>query len=239
MEGWIKLHRKLLESEMWLTKPCSWNKVWIYILSKVNHEDNKFFKRGENFFNLTQEIKHIGCDVSYDNIREFLRYAKSTTMITTRKTTRGIVIKVNKYAIYQSKDETKTTTETTSPTTIKPQQNHNDKQECKNERNISKDISGKPDKDFSSKEYIKYLIGSPQRHVHIIGLFFSYKEMEFETKGQIQAQMKQHFKPARDLANYQDDRILETFSVVDKESNCDKKFAWNLNTILKKIQYIN
>jgi hypothetical protein len=135
MEGWIKLHRKLLESEIWLTKPCSWNKVWIYILSKVNHENNKFFKRGENFFNFTQEIKHIGCDVSYDNIREFLRYAKSTTMITTRKTTRGIVIKVNKYAIYQSKDEIKTTTETTSPTTIKPQQNHNDKQECKNERN--------------------------------------------------------------------------------------------------------
>lgn len=243
MEGWIKLHRKLLESEIWLTKPCSWNKVWIYILSKVNHENNKFFKRGENFFNFTQEIKHIGCDVSYDNIREFLRYAKSTTMITTRKTTRGIVIKVNKYAIYQSKDEIKTTTETTSPTTIKPQQNHNDKQEYKNERSISKDIDDKsslPTKTNKSNPLINYIITTLKEFNGTRTLDGSDKENRMFAFNLIRCKLKPELKGSGEKEPTDEDvkiafkTILENMDDFHKKNATSVKYIYNnFNKLIK------
>jgi hypothetical protein len=103
-EGCILLARKTQESDIWVIKPSWWLKVWTYILMKVNHTDNKYFKRGENMFS-RKEI-HLHCHLSMDGvgieaIANLFRYLRENGMIHTQKTTRGIVIKVTNYDEYQ------------------------------------------------------------------------------------------------------------------------------------------
>ncbi len=101
--GYILLARNLIESEIW-RKPPAYLKIWIYILSRVNWKKSKENDIGEALFIFTQE-KIPGVKLS--QIYDFLRWAKTgnsrelTTQITTQKTTRGIRLKVTKYAYYQ------------------------------------------------------------------------------------------------------------------------------------------
>ncbi len=108
----------------------------------------------------------------------------------------------------------------------------------KRKKKLTKEILQSKDCEiFSSKEYIKSLIGNKRRDTHIIGLFFKHKETEFDNKEQANSQLKRHLRPARDLKGYSDEQILATFEGVDKESKCDKEYIWTLETILKRIQY--
>lgn len=101
--GYIILARRLIESEIW-RKPPAYLKIWIYILYQVNFKNTKNFPRGTGFFNFRQEQIP---GVTLNQVYEFLRWAKTlnptdlTTQITTQKTTRGVVLKVNNYNYYQ------------------------------------------------------------------------------------------------------------------------------------------
>lgn len=101
--GYIILARRLIESEIW-QKPPAYLKIWVYILFQVNYKNTKNYPRGSGLFNFKQE-RIPG--VTLNQVYEFLRWAKTlnprdlTTQITTQKTTRGIVIKVNNYNRYQ------------------------------------------------------------------------------------------------------------------------------------------
>ena len=102
--GYILLARNIIESQIWL-KPPEYLKIWIYILFQVNFNNTKNFPRGTGFFNFRQE-KIPG--VTLNQVYEFLRWAKTlnptdlTTQITTQKTTRGVILKVNNYNKYQN-----------------------------------------------------------------------------------------------------------------------------------------
>ena len=102
--GYILLARNIIESQIWL-KPPEYLKIWIYILFQVNFHNTKNLPRGTGFFNFRQE-KIPG--VTLNQVYEFLRWAKTlhptdlTTQITTQKTTRGMILKVNNYGKYQN-----------------------------------------------------------------------------------------------------------------------------------------
>lgn len=97
--GCILLSRQIMKSEIW-KKPPEYLKIFLYILLKVNHKDD-LFPRGSNFFNFSEE-RPTG--VTKNQIYDFLRWAKSEKIgiLTTQKTTRGIVVKVNNYNRYQT-----------------------------------------------------------------------------------------------------------------------------------------
>ena len=97
--GCVLIARNILNSEIW-RKPPAYLKIFMYILLKVNHKDG-LFPRGTNFFNFSDE-KPAG--VTKNQVYEFLRWAKekNTNIITTQKTTRGMIIKVNNYNDYQT-----------------------------------------------------------------------------------------------------------------------------------------
>lgn len=103
LEGWIKCHRKILYSPIF-RKKAEYLKIFFYILCKVNHTDG-LFPKGTNFFNFKDEIHNIQ-GVSLNQIYEFLRWAKKEGMITTQKTTRGVIIKVNNWELYQDSKQT-------------------------------------------------------------------------------------------------------------------------------------
>lgn len=102
--GYILLSRQILKSDIW-KKPPEYLKTFLYILLKVNH-DNELFPRGSNFFNFS-EVKPNG--VTKDQIYKFLAWARSEKVgiLATQKTTRGTIIKVNNYDKYQTPDNYK------------------------------------------------------------------------------------------------------------------------------------
>lgn len=145
--GYIILSRKLIESEIW-NKPPLYLKVWIYLLSRAQHEDYKKLKRGQLWISI-KDIQEACCwyvgfrketptkDQIYQII-DWLRKAyesnyesnEKAPMITTMKATRGMVINIEKYAFYQNpknyesnkesndEDDTKATGEQRAPNRI-------------------------------------------------------------------------------------------------------------------------
>ena len=97
--GAILISRSFLKSELFLCKPHAWTKIFLYIISYVHHAPKGRFKRGENFFSYG-EIQ-LNCHVSKGQVEGCLRYLKDKTQITTQKSTRGIIISLLEYNLYQ------------------------------------------------------------------------------------------------------------------------------------------
>lgn len=103
--GCILLARQILQSELWQRKPSWWLKVWLYILTRVSHQDHGSMKRGQGHFTRLEifENCHLLIDgVKPETVDNVIRWLKKTTQATTRKTTRGMVITVCNYERYQN-----------------------------------------------------------------------------------------------------------------------------------------
>lgn len=106
--------RQTIESDIFYWKPDKWFKIWFFLVNKVNHKDTKLFPRGSNFTTYQEITQFTGA--SKNQIDQFIRWSKKEQMLTTQKTTRGMIIKVLKYAEFQdyikSKNDTKNEIET-------------------------------------------------------------------------------------------------------------------------------
>jgi hypothetical protein len=111
--GAFLVARKLFTSEVWLKKPATWKVIWIYILGKVNHDTYNGMEKGEGFFNFSEEKKSIGIDCTPDVIKKFLQFARESSMISTTRSTRGMIVKVLNYKEYQDLFNFKSTEEST------------------------------------------------------------------------------------------------------------------------------
>lgn len=132
--GAFQIARKIFESEIWLSKPATWTKIWLYILGRVNHEDNSVCSRGEGFFQWKKEFKLVGRDITPDMIKKFIKYAKTgdgtdphcdphcDPMVSTRRSTRGMYIKVLKYNTYQDFTSYRSTNKSTKKALRKHQE---------------------------------------------------------------------------------------------------------------------
>lgn len=127
--GWVKIHRKLLDWE-WFDDSETF-KLFIYILLSVNHEDRKWrgivIKAGQMVTSYSKLSIRLG--VSVRSIRTRLNYLKSTGEVTSQNTNRYTVLTVNRYIDYQTNDKP-----ADSQATSKRQANDN-KQELKELKN--------------------------------------------------------------------------------------------------------
>ena len=220
--GAFLIARQIFESEIWLNKPSSWKIIWIYIFGKVNHSDNKIFKKGEGFFNFSQELKMIGIDITYDNIRHCLQFLKISKMVSTTKSTRGMIIKVNNYNKYQTLLNYKSTTKSTNPSTIKAQQKHNESTTInKNDKNDKNDKNNKNNtlQATPAEEIIPDLINDKQKHIQIIGLWARAKKINFTGKAHQQSFIRRNLRAAQNLVPYDIDRIMETMAYLIKNAD--------------------
>lgn len=130
--------RQTIESDIFLTKPDKWFKIWFYIVNKVKFMKNGRFERGENFIKYEWISDATGATKS--QIDHFLRWAKEVEMLATRKATRGMVVNVLKYEVYQ--DLENYTSDEISELKAKQKRNKsdtilkNDKKE-KNDKNVN------------------------------------------------------------------------------------------------------
>lgn len=157
--GCVLLARKIEESPIWNSKPSWWLKVWIHILTKVNHKKQAGFDRGENFF--SRKSIHESCCLRNENIKQetvdnVLRWLKRTTQITTRKTTRGQIIKVVNYDRYQNIDNYRHDTKDDRPDETGTRQERDGNETINN--NDKKEKKEKKKSVFSQTDFEKILI---------------------------------------------------------------------------------
>jgi len=143
--------RKTLNSDIFFNKPDKWFKIWFYFINKVNHKDNKQFARGSCFMKYEWIMEKT--KATKNEVDHCIRWLKSATMITTRKATRGFIIKVNNYNGYQRLENYKSDSKSDSKSDLKAKQKRN-KSDTIN-KNGKYDIYDKKKKEKISFNFIK------------------------------------------------------------------------------------
>jgi hypothetical protein len=141
VEGWIKIHRKIIDSEIW-SKPPLYLKVWMYLLLRAQHSDYKKLKCGQLYTSIPEIQEACAWKSGYrtekpskDQVFQILSWMRTVshgmdtegytgattgaTMITTTRATQGMLVNIDNYRVYQtseydggnSKEDTGATTE--------------------------------------------------------------------------------------------------------------------------------
>lgn len=156
--GYILIARKIFYSEI-MSKPPLYMKLWVWMLGQANHKDRGKIKRGQlhtSTPDMQNAMSHkVGYRVSTptrDEIRSAYEAFMKAGMITTTKTTHGMVITICNYEEYQNPKNYEAHTEPPAENTTKPQTTPHYTQECKKESksSSSKKVSG------YSEDFIKF-----------------------------------------------------------------------------------
>jgi hypothetical protein len=135
MEGWIKLHRRILQWE-WF-KNDNVFRIFLFLLLKANHQDSAWkgidIQRGQLV--TSRKTISVNTGISEQCVRTCLGYLKSTNEITIKSTKQFTIITINKYEDYQF-DKNKTNQQTNQQTNKQLTTNKNDK-EIKEEDSFS------------------------------------------------------------------------------------------------------
>ena len=110
--GYILQPRLFYKSDAAHFPPCT-RELWHYLLAHVNHADNGRYKRGQGFFQFTDIQEALSWTVGYrkevyskPQLTKALRRLNEGThgepMTATTKATRGIVVTVLNYDLYQN-----------------------------------------------------------------------------------------------------------------------------------------
>jgi hypothetical protein len=150
--GAIIIARKIIENEIFYSKPDKWLKIFIYILCRAVFKDNRLSMRGECFLKYQWIIEATGA--TKDQIYDCIKWLKKNGMLTTQKTTRGIIIKVLNYDkyqnldnyIYETKNDIKTTGKRQASDTILKKDNN-----IKKDKNNALQAEPAPEQNFSKK----------------------------------------------------------------------------------------
>ena len=94
--------RQTINSEVFYDKPDVWFKIWFYLVNQVNHKDDKRFKRGSCFLKYDWIMDKTGA--TYNQVKHCLEYLKHARQIATQKKTRGMLVTVINYDLYQTLD---------------------------------------------------------------------------------------------------------------------------------------
>jgi hypothetical protein len=105
MNGWIKLHRKLLENAIFY-KP-DYFQVWVFILLKVNHEEKqiiwnnekKLLKKGSGIFSQKDVAKYF--NFSRAKVKRILEYLENEHQILVKTYSKFTEIQVVNWEEYQ------------------------------------------------------------------------------------------------------------------------------------------
>ena len=112
--GWISIHRKIQQSDIWLDKePFDKRSAWIDLIMMANHEDKQILfngkfievKRGEKITSLKQLSERWRW--STGKVKRFLKLLESGSMIELKTKRRYTSYKVVNYNVYQNEDISK------------------------------------------------------------------------------------------------------------------------------------
>lgn len=109
-KGWIKLHRKVLDSWIWQDKPFDKARAWIDLLLLAMHHDKGLLmdgdlitiQRGSFMTSIVKLSERWGW--SRNKVTRYLKLLENEQMLYTKRTPKGTLITIAKYEDYQSSD---------------------------------------------------------------------------------------------------------------------------------------
>lgn len=149
-EGWIKLHRGLIDHDIWTQESFTRGQAWVDLLLLANHTQNQFRVRGNLVIVSRGEVARseeslaLRWKWSRNKVRRFIEELSSKTIQQIEQQKSPILnkIRIINYDLYQAIDQSETTDGTTERQQTEQQKdtNKNDKKE-KNDKNEKKRIS--------------------------------------------------------------------------------------------------
>lgn len=234
--------RQTIDSEIFFWKPDKWFKIWFYIINRVNHKDNKRFKKGSAYI----EYKEISLKTkaTYNQVDSFIQWAKEQSMITTQKSIRGNTITVLNYAKYQDWDTYKTEALTDNKTEAEPKHNRSithainkdDKDVIDEKIDIPCEPAGSPEvttplKPFDLPTKLSSMVSSPDTRMWIIQAYWSRTSIAPQNEPQYRTALKRELRAAGELVGFSQDDILGTMDYLASAVD----FKWTLETVRKYI----
>lgn len=151
-QGWLKIHRKILDNFLWEDRPFSRGQAWIDLILIANHEDKTTIfngnvveiKRGQKMTSLRKLSDRWGWSIT--KTKKFLEVLQSEKMLTYKSNSKNTVYAIVNFNNYQEKQEYKNNTEITQKENRKKTEknqketNKNDKND-KNDKNIFNNLS--------------------------------------------------------------------------------------------------
>lgn len=170
MNGWIKLHRELLDKPIWKNSSPEHKVILITLLliaDRKEHDDEfngeKYtVQPGEKITGLEEIAGFCGKGVTVQNVRSALQRFEKLGFSTGISTNKGRLVKIGNWGIYQGDDDTanrqsnKQPTGSQQATNKQPTTNKNIEKE-KNKEKVKKDIYGEYDNVRLSAEDIEKL----------------------------------------------------------------------------------
>lgn len=140
MNGWIKLHRKLLGSPIFQNEKLL--KVFMYCLLKASHSDHQQvvgrqivpLKPGQFVFGRKKAAVEL--DLKESTVRDYMNTLKSDNVITITPTNKFSVITVVNWEFYQDKEDDNRQQKDNKATAERQQTNTN--KNVKNDKNVKK-----------------------------------------------------------------------------------------------------
>lgn len=112
-QGWVKLHRKILEDELWIDCTPEQKVIMMTLLMLANHDDKSWIWQGKKFsikagqlITSIESIRKIsGKNISSKNVRSALVKFKKYGFLANESAKTGRLITITNWAKYQSNDE--------------------------------------------------------------------------------------------------------------------------------------
>lgn len=153
MDGWFKMHRKIIESPVFDNPEAL--KLWVWILSKASHKEHTLMvgnktvtvKAGELVFG--RRIAARALRMTESKVYRLLKTIENSGMIEVKPNNKFSVINVVNWGFYQGTDGSKRTTneqQTNNSRTTKEQQTNTNKnvKECIENVGERKEIGASP-----------------------------------------------------------------------------------------------
>jgi len=104
-KGWIKVHRKITNNELWLSEPFTKGQAWIDLLLLADGIDSDGYEAGKVY----KSVMYLAdrWKWSRGKTRHFLKYLESQQMIQQKSQPFGHILTIENWAFYQGKEPTK------------------------------------------------------------------------------------------------------------------------------------
>jgi hypothetical protein len=232
--GWIKIHRKMLDWEWFLDEKTF--HLFLYFLLTVNVEQKKWQRVLVNPGQKITSYQHLSDEtgLSVRSIRTSISKLKTTGELTYQTTSKYGLVTILNWKKYQG------TTDNTTGERQASDRRATTTKEYKNIRSKETIVANATEGGimFDSNAYIEGMLESKQRHIHIIGMYYRFTNTQFPAIEAVQFMLKQELKAAKALVGYTDSKILEVMEYLNKQFVQNKLESWNVTTITKYINKI-
>lgn len=229
MDGWISLHRKLIESEIW-EKPPLYIKVWIYLLISAQHTDYKGLKRGQVRTSIPEIIEackwRIGARVerpTKDQVYQVIEWLRKpnegvhesnakATMITTTKATQAMIVTISNYADYQDRATNESNDEGNGEKATKPPRKQRQPNNINNNDNNDNNEQQEKDKELPSPKNPKRIYSEDELYYRLSKRFHELALKNAEEAGTAHLIKEPNYQSWSDTFRlmFEKDKVKET-----------------------------